>query len=152
MACVGWIKQSESTRCDPARERYPAPGQAHGDHADSTRCNPSRIRSGRQQARIRAVYATNIYTLLCSPKATPSEERAMSQACIFMNNRNQAVRLPKDMALPDGVRRVEVRRIGRARLITPVDSVWNDFFDGPGVTEDFMSDRQQPPAQTRDDL
>lgn len=74
----------------------------------------------------------------------------MSQASVFRNNRNQAVRLPKDMSLPDGVHRVEVYRLGKARLIAPVGSGWDDFFDGPGVTEDFMSERRQLPAQARD--
>ena len=71
MACVGWIKQSESTRCDPARERYPAPGQARGDHAESTRCDPSRTRPHRT-----IVYANNIYNSLYSSSNKRHELKA----------------------------------------------------------------------------
>lgn len=76
----------------------------------------------------------------------------MTETSVFMNNRNQAVRLPKDMSLPDGIRRVEIFQLGTARLITPVGHRWDDFFDGPGVSDDFMQDRSQPPAQERASL
>ena len=76
----------------------------------------------------------------------------MAEASIFKNNRNQAVRLPQDMALPEHVRRVRIFRIGNARLIAPAGTEWDDFFDGPAVTDDFMAERDQPPAQERDTL
>jgi len=74
----------------------------------------------------------------------------MAQASIFRSNRSQAVRLPKQMALPEGIRRVEVFRLGHARVIVPADHAWDDFFDDPGVSEDFMTERAQPPAQERE--
>jgi len=46
--------------------------------------------------------------------------------------------------LPDNVKRVEVIRMGRARLIVPVGHGWDDFFAGSGVTDDFMTERDQP--------
>jgi virulence-associated protein VagC len=27
---------------------------------------------------------------------------------------------------------------------------WDEFFDGPGVSDDFMRDRDQPPPQERE--
>ena len=66
---------------------------------------------------------------------------------VFQSNRSQAVRLPKDVAFPEGVREVVVLREGRRRVVVPADSVWDDFFESPGV--DFP-DREQPVAQERE--
>lgn len=72
----------------------------------------------------------------------------MAISTVFINNRTQAVRLPRELRLPDGVRKVEVRAKGRERIITPVGEMWDSFFlDGPSVSEDFMPERasqQQP--------
>ena len=68
----------------------------------------------------------------------------MIETRVFMSNRSQAVRLPRSVALPDNVKRVEVIRMGRARLIVPVGHGWDDFFAGSGVTDDFMTERDQP--------
>jgi antitoxin VapB len=76
----------------------------------------------------------------------------MTQSTVFTTNKSQAVRLPKAMALPASVKRVEIIKLGQARLIAPVDAVWETFFDGPGVSEDFMEDRAQPLQQERETL
>lgn len=77
----------------------------------------------------------------------------MSRSTIFQTNRTQAVRLPKTVAFPDDVRQVEIVRIGHGRLITPVGRRWDDLFaTGPRVSEDFMTERQQPKAEERDSL
>lgn len=44
----------------------------------------------------------------------------MEQGAVFQSNRSQAVRLPKAVALPNDVRRVDVVAIGRTRILTPV--------------------------------
>lgn len=72
---------------------------------------------------------------------------------VFRNNRTQAVRLPKAVALPDDVREVNVRVLGRARVIEPLGSGWDDWFDhglraGPG----FLDDRDQGVADARESL
>lgn len=74
----------------------------------------------------------------------------MTQSTVFTTNKSQAVRLPKAVALPGSVKRVEIVKLGHARLITPVDMAWEAFFDGPAVSEDFMADRAQPPEQERE--
>ena len=51
----------------------------------------------------------------------------MTETSVFRNNRSQAVRLPKDVALPDTVKRVEVIKVGAGRLIVPVDASWEAF-------------------------
>ena len=44
----------------------------------------------------------------------------MSIGTVFINNRTQAVRLPLDVRLPEGVHKVEVRAKGNERIIAPV--------------------------------
>jgi len=74
----------------------------------------------------------------------------MEQSTVFKNNRSQAVRLPKAVALPEGVKKVDVVAVGRSRIITPAGQVWDDWFEGPDVTADFMAQREQPPVQDRE--
>ena len=61
---------------------------------------------------------------------------------LFLSNRSQAVRIPADLRLPDSVKEVEVRACGQERIIAPVGRSWDSFFlDGPGVSDDFLSER-----------
>jgi antitoxin VapB len=76
----------------------------------------------------------------------------MIRSTVFINNRSQAVRLPKPVALPQGVRLVEIVKIGRSRLISPAGHLWDEFFDGPLISNDFMAERQQPAAEVREPL
>lgn len=73
----------------------------------------------------------------------------MTEAAVFKSNRSQAVRLPKDVALPEGVTRVDVIKVGQGRLIVPVEASWDAFFDGPPATDDFMSQGRAQPAPQR---
>lgn len=74
------------------------------------------------------------------------------QTKIFKSNKSQVVRLAKAVAYPDSVVEVEITAIGDKRIITPVGCSWDDWFDGPGVSEDFMTQRQQPADQLREPL
>jgi antitoxin VapB len=76
----------------------------------------------------------------------------MESASVFKSNTSQAVRLPKPVALPDTVKRVDIIPLGRARLIVPHGEGWDSWFDDQGVTDDFMQDREQPADQTREQL
>ena len=73
----------------------------------------------------------------------------MEQGSVFQSNRSQAVRLPKAVALPDNVKKVDIVVLGRARLITPAGEAWDSWFDGDGVTADFLADREQAVDQER---
>lgn len=74
----------------------------------------------------------------------------MTMTKVFLNNRTQAVRLPKDVAFPDGTTEVEILRAGDARIIVPKGLRWDFFFDhGLEVTVDFMTERDQPAPQER---
>ena len=76
----------------------------------------------------------------------------MEQSTVFKSNKSQAVRLPKSVALPDSVKKVDIVKLGNARLITPAGESWNQWFDGPGVSDDFMREREQPAMQVREAL
>lgn len=87
------------------------------------------------------------------PVGYPTKEswkRNVTRSTVFTTNRSQAVRLPKPVALPPNVRQVEITKLGRSRLISPVDQSWDSFFDGPKVSEDFMMQRHQPAAKERE--
>jgi antitoxin VapB len=73
----------------------------------------------------------------------------MSIGIVFINNRTQAVRLPLDVRLSEGVRKVKVRVRGNERILAPVGQTWDSFFqNGPAVSEDFMPER--PPQHQAD--
>lgn len=69
---------------------------------------------------------------------------------IFKSNRSQAVRLPKEVAFPESVQAVEITAIGSKRIIAPAGQSWDDWFDSPGVSPDFMTARNQPEDQQRE--
>jgi antitoxin VapB len=71
----------------------------------------------------------------------------VSTSTVFITNRTQAIRLPKAVAFPDDVQQVDILKIGSGRLIVPKGKRWEDLFQrGPRVSEDFMSEREQPAA------
>ena len=76
----------------------------------------------------------------------------MARSSVFMNNKSQAVRLPKAVALPESVKKVDIVKVGRARVITPAGESWDVWFDREGVSEDFMPERDQPDDQERESL
>lgn len=67
----------------------------------------------------------------------------MEQGVVFEINSSLAVRLPKPVALPDDVKRVDIVAIGRTRILTPAGESWDSWFDGEEVSPDFMSARDQ---------
>jgi len=71
---------------------------------------------------------------------------------VFKSNRSQAVRLPKAIAFPESVKDVEITAIGNRRVITPAGQSWDEWFDAPGVSSDFMTVREQPKDQVRETL
>lgn len=77
----------------------------------------------------------------------------MAISTVFTNNRTQAVRLPADARFPDSVKKVEVRVVGRERVIAPVESAWDSFFlSEASVTKDFMSSRPSQRQRKRESL
>ncbi len=76
----------------------------------------------------------------------------MAIGTVFVNNRTQAIRLPVDVRLPEGVRQVAIRIKGNERIIAPVGQTWDSFFlNGPAVSDDFLPERasqHQPERET----
>ncbi|WP_082449753.1 type II toxin-antitoxin system VapB family antitoxin [Sphingomonas sp. Leaf22] len=73
--------------------------------------------------------------------------RQLTRTNLFQSNRSQAVRLPKDVAFPEGVREVAILRDGDRRVIVPADRQWDDFFAASGIDID---ENKQPEAQVRE--
>jgi len=71
---------------------------------------------------------------------------------IFKSNKTQAVRLPKAVAFDESVTSVEIVALGNTRIISPAGECWAQWFDGPGISDDFMNDREQPADQEREEL
>ena len=77
----------------------------------------------------------------------------MARSTVFKTNKTQAVRLPKAVAFPENVREVEIIKRGQTRIITPTGKRWDDFFlNGPRVSDDFLTDRNQPPMQEHEEF
>jgi antitoxin VapB len=73
----------------------------------------------------------------------------MERGSVFMTNKTQAVRFPKSVRLPDGVKSVDILRSGRSWVITPSEQSWAAWFESEGVSGDFMEEREQPAEQER---
>jgi antitoxin VapB len=69
---------------------------------------------------------------------------------MFKSNKTQAVRLPKAVAFDESVTEVEIVVVGNSRIISPVGESWDQWFDGPGISDDFMNDREQAEDQERE--
>jgi antitoxin VapB len=71
----------------------------------------------------------------------------MTTTKLFRSNRSQALRLPKDVAFPEGVQDVAIFRDGARRVVVPANAVWDDFFDRSGID---IGERMQPGHQPRE--
>ena len=71
------------------------------------------------------------------------------QTSIFKSNKSQAVRLPKGVAMPGSVKRVDIIAEGNSRVIVPAGESWDLWFARPGVSADFLETRDQPEDQER---
>ena len=70
-------------------------------------------------------------------------------AKIFLNNRSQAVRLPKDFQF--SVSEVFIRKQGDEGVLSPRPSSWDAYLEsGPAAPADFMAGVEDLPVQERD--
>ena len=71
------------------------------------------------------------------------------KAKIFMNNRSQAVRLPKEFQFK--TREVFIRRQGNDIVLSPRPSDWSSYFtEAPVASSTFMEDVEDLPVQERE--
>jgi antitoxin VapB len=83
------------------------------------------------------------------PKA-PIPDRSYTQrkAKIFMNNRSQAVRLPKDFQFK--AQEVFIRKEGSDVVLSPRPSDWSSYLaEGPVASASFMEAIEDLPPQER---
>ena len=72
-------------------------------------------------------------------------------AKIFLNNRSQAVRLPKDFQF--AVSEVFISKVGENIVLSPRPPDWGDFLDSNLVAPaDYMDDVEDLPLQERGTL
>ena len=78
-------------------------------------------------------------------------ETRVKTAKLFWNGHSQAVLLPREICFPGD--EVRIRRLGTAVILEPMDRdwAWLDAIQGT-LTEDFLTDRQQPDHQEREGL
>ncbi len=64
------------------------------------------------------------------------------EASVFKSNRSQAIRLPKAVAFPEGVKKVTIEQTeDGGLLIKPVRfSTWADYFNRPPPPEGFVEE------------
>jgi antitoxin VapB len=79
------------------------------------------------------------------------------EVAVFKSNRNQAVRIPKEFAFPDDVKRVQIIPVDEGILIKPIGprspASWADYFrNGPFADPDFMAERDQGDFEDRETL
>lgn len=72
----------------------------------------------------------------------------MAKGSVFMTHKTQAVRIPAEARFPDDVKQVVVEVVGNTRVLIPVDSLWESYFDNPlPVSDDFMRECGADSAQ-----
>ncbi len=64
----------------------------------------------------------------------------MRTVSIFKNGKNQAVRLPADMAY-EGIGELEITREGDVITLRPVRPSWTSFAELPKADDNFLIDR-----------
>lgn len=75
----------------------------------------------------------------------------METGTVFLNNKTQAIRLPTGVRLPDSIKKVSIRSIGKERIISPCDNTWDSFFlDNAGVSDDFLEKRASQSQKDRE--
>ena len=79
-----------------------------------------------------------------SGNRTPNQRKAK----VFMNNRSQAVRLPKEFQF--SVPEVFIRKAGKAVVLSPQPFDWSTYLtEGPVASESFMDGIEDLPVQER---
>lgn len=69
-------------------------------------------------------------------------------AKIFMNNRSQAVRLPKEFQF--NTSEVFIRRLGKDIVLSPRPADWSGYLNSAAASPEFMENVDDLPAQDRE--
>ena len=75
----------------------------------------------------------------------------MIQGSIFINNKTQAVRLPIEARFDESVKRVVIRKVGKERILSPLENTWDSFFlTEEKVSDDFLTERAEQTESIRE--
>lgn len=75
----------------------------------------------------------------------------MKTAKLFQNGQSQAVRLPKEFRFEGD--EVFIKKTGNVVVLIPTSHSWDSLVDSLGkFSPDFMSERNQPQQQAREDV
>ena len=78
----------------------------------------------------------------------PEKLKTRRTAKVFMTNRSQAVRLPKDFQF--NTPEVFIRKEGRDVVLSPRPVDWSSYLaEGPIASDDFMQKVEKLPVQER---
>lgn len=73
----------------------------------------------------------------------PSCNDYLYRGKVISRHHRQVIILPPEIVFPASTK-VAVLASGDIRVIPPVVGSWDERFDGPGVSEDFMIERSRP--------
>jgi len=75
----------------------------------------------------------------------------MIQGSIFVNNKTQAVRLPIEARFDESIKRVVIRKVGKERILCPLENSWDSFFlNEEQVSDDFLTERAEQTESIRE--
>ncbi len=75
----------------------------------------------------------------------------MRTAKLFQNGQSQAVRLPREFRFNDD--HVYIKKEGNVVMLIPAKGSWQSLFNSLSkFSDDFMAERKQPRAQSRETL
>lgn len=75
----------------------------------------------------------------------------MIQGSIFVNNKTQAVRLPIEARFDESIKRVVIRKVGKERILSPLENTWDSFFlTKETVSDDFLTERAEQTESVRE--
>ncbi|MDR0781298.1 MAG: type II toxin-antitoxin system VapB family antitoxin [Pseudomonadales bacterium] len=72
----------------------------------------------------------------------------MRTVSLFTNNRNQAIRIPRELEF-NGISEVEIFKEGDSLIIRPVRLSWRSLLDEPKAAADFLRERSAIVDDTR---
>jgi antitoxin VapB len=82
------------------------------------------------------------------PSSSADGRIAQRKAKVFMNNRSQAVRLPKEFQFQ--TQEVFIRKVGDDVVLSPRPSDWSSYLaDAPVASDAFMDGVEDLPVQER---
>ena len=68
----------------------------------------------------------------------------MQHIYIAIPKLSQTTRLTQTDKPPENIKPQQITNVVPSNIDSPTEKSWDSWFDEPGVTDDFMCDREQP--------